>query len=83
MRRRPVWQVRSSSNPSLTLGGISPETSDYRLGNRSELECVIDQYQISEDKRSRFKGDPNREDDEEYVMRLTGQVVRVSAARTA
>ena len=65
-------------NPSLTLGGIPPETSEYRLGNRSALEWVIDQYQVSEDKRSGIKSDPNREDDEEYIVRLVGQVVRVS-----
>jgi predicted helicase len=39
-------------NPSLTLGGIPPETFSYRLGNRSALEWVIDHYQVSEDKRS-------------------------------
>ena len=48
-------------NPSLTLGGIPPETSEYRLGNRSALEWVIDQYQVSQDKRSGIKSDPNRE----------------------
>ncbi len=65
-------------NKSLTLGEIPPETSEYRLGNRSALEWVIDQYQVSEDKRSGIKSDPNREDDEEYIVRLVGQVVRVS-----
>jgi predicted helicase len=39
---------------------------------------VIDQYQVSEDKRSGIKSDPNREDDPEYIVRLVGQVVRVS-----
>jgi predicted helicase len=65
-------------NKSLTLGGIPLETSEYRLGNRSALEWVIDQYQVSEDMRSGIKSDPNREDDEEYIVRLVGQVVRVS-----
>jgi predicted helicase len=65
-------------NPSLTLAGIPPETSEYRLGNRSALEWVIDQYQVSQDKRSGIKSDPNREDDEQYIVRLVGQVVRVS-----
>ncbi len=65
-------------NKSLTLGDIPPETSEYRLGNRSALEWVVDQYQVSEDKRSGIKSDPNREDDEEYIVRLVGQVIRVS-----
>ncbi len=65
-------------NPSLTLAGIPPETFNYRLGNRSALDWVIDQYQISEDKRSGTRSDPNRAEDEEYIVRLVGQVVRVS-----
>lgn len=65
-------------NPSLTLAGIPPEVFDYRLGNRSALDWVIDQYQVSEDKRSGIKSDPNRDDDPEYILRLVGQVVRVS-----
>ncbi len=65
-------------NPSLTLAGIPPETFQYRLGNRSALEWVIDQYQVSEDKRSGIRSDPNRADDSEYIVRLAGQVVRVS-----
>src|SRR5262245_34708341 len=65
-------------NESLTLAGIPPEVFDYRLGNRSTLEWIIDQYQVSEDKRSGIKSDPNRPEDEEYIVRLVGQVVRVS-----
>jgi predicted helicase len=65
-------------NPSLTLAGIPPETFQYRLGNRSALDWVIDQYQVSEDSRSGIRSDPNRADDKEYIVRLVGQVVRVS-----
>jgi predicted helicase len=65
-------------NPSLTLAGIPPETFDYRLGNRSALEWVVDQYRVTEDERSGIKSDPNREDDPQYIVRLVGQVVRVS-----
>jgi predicted helicase len=54
------------------------EVFGCRLGNRSALEWVIDQYQVSEDKRSGIKSDPNREDDPENIVRLVGQVVRVS-----
>ena len=42
------------------------------------MEWVIDQYQVSEDKRSGIKSDPNRADDSEYIVRLVRQVVRVS-----
>ena len=65
-------------NDFLTLRGIPPETYEYRLGNRSALEWVIDQYQVSTDKRSGITNDPNRADDPEYIVRLVGQVITVS-----
>jgi predicted helicase len=33
-------------NESLALGQIPPEVFEYRLGNRSALDWVIDQYQV-------------------------------------
>lgn len=65
-------------NEFLTLSGIPPEVYEYRLGNRSALEWVIDQYRVSTDKRSGIVNDPNRPDDPEYIVRLIGQVVTVS-----
>jgi predicted helicase len=38
----------------------------------------VDQYRVTEDDRSGIKSDPNREDDPQYIVRLVGQVVRVS-----
>ena len=61
-----------------TLHGIPPETFEYRLGNRSALEWVIDQYQVSTDNRSGITNDPNRPDDPEYIVRLLGRVITVS-----
>jgi predicted helicase len=49
-----------------------------RRQHRSTLEWVIDQYQVSVDKRSGIASDPNRADDEEYIVRLVGRVVTVS-----
>ncbi len=71
-------KISLAVNSSLTLTGIPPETFEYRLGNRSALEWVIDQYRITEDARSGIRSDPNREDDPEYIVRLAGQVIRVS-----
>ncbi len=65
-------------NETLTLADIPPEAFRYRLGNRSALEWVIDQYQVSTDKRSGIVTDPNRDDDPEYIVRLVERVVRVS-----
>jgi predicted helicase len=71
-------KVALSVNPSLTLVGIPPETFEYRLGNRSALDWVIDQYRVTEDPRSGIRSDPNRDEDSEYIVRLVGQVIRVS-----
>ena len=65
-------------NAGLTLEGIPPEAFAYKLGNRSALEWVIDQYQVTTDKRSGIGSDPNRDDDPEYIVRLVGRVVSVS-----
>jgi predicted helicase len=63
---------------ALTLRGIPPATFEYRLGNRSALEWVIDQYRVSTDSRSGITNDPNREDDPTYILRLIKQVITVS-----
>lgn len=67
-------------NDWLTLAGIPAEVSDYRLGNRSALKWVIDQYRVERSKENPddISSDPNRADDEEYIVRLVGQVVTVS-----
>ncbi len=82
------WRVRKMKlskdktelcyNTFLTLRGIPPEVAEYRLGNRSALEWIVDQYQVSTDKRSGIVNDPNREDDPESIVRLIGQVIHVS-----
>jgi len=65
-------------NDFLILGGIPPEVFEYRLGNRSALEWIVDQYQVSTDKRSGIVNDPNRADDPEYIVQLIDKVVTVS-----
>ena len=65
-------------NDFLTLDGIPEKVFDYQLGNRSALEWVIDRYRIKTWKGSGIVHDPNREDDEEYIVRLIGKVIAVS-----
>ena len=65
-------------NDFLTLEGIPLEVFEYRLGNRSALEWVVDQYRVKTDKRSGLVNNPNREEDPEYILRLIGQVITVS-----
>jgi predicted helicase len=66
------------ANDWLTLANIPAVCFRYRLGNRSALEWVIDQYQVSTDKRSGIASDPNRPDDEQYIAHLVGRVITVS-----
>jgi predicted helicase len=65
-------------NNFLTLKGIPPETDKYRIGNRSALEWILDQYQISTDVRSGITNDPNRVGDPRYILVLIGKVITVS-----
>ena len=65
-------------NDLLTLEGVPEKAFAYQLGNRSALEWVVDQYRVKVDKRSGIVNDPNREDDEQYIVRLLGKVITVS-----
>ena len=65
-------------NDFLTLSGIPEKAFDYRLGTRSALEWVIDQYRVKTDKRSGIINDPNRADDPQYIVKLIGKVITVS-----
>ena len=60
-----------------------PAALEYRLGNRSALDWIIDQYQLYTDKRTDITSDPNRPDDPEHIVRLVGQVVRASMETAA
>ena len=65
-------------NDFLTLDGIPAEAYEYRLGNRSALEWVIDQYRVKTDKRSGIVNDPYREAEPRYIVDLIGRVIHVS-----
>ena len=65
-------------NDFLTLDGIPANALKYKLGNRSALEWIINQYQIKTDKRSGITNNPNRPNDPQYIVRLIKKVVTVS-----
>ena len=65
-------------NDFLTLAGIPAEVFAYRLGTRSALEWVIDQYRVKTDKRSGIVNDPNRADEPQYIVDLIARVITVS-----
>ena len=65
-------------NDYLTLDGIPVEAYDYRLGNRSALEWVVDQYRVKTDKRSGIVNDPNCAEQPRYIVDLIERVITVS-----
>ena len=65
-------------NDFLTLDGIPVEVYDYKLGIRSALEWVVNQYRVKVDKRSGIKNDPNRESEPRYIVDLIKRVITVS-----
>lgn len=65
-------------NAALTLTGIPLEVERYRLGHKSAIGWVVDQYRVSTDPRSGIVNDPNRADDPRAIVRLIRQVVHVS-----
>ena len=65
-------------NDYLILDGIPAEVFAYRLGTRSALEWVVDQYRVKVDGRSGIKNDPNRVDQPQYIVDLIGRVINIS-----
>ena len=65
-------------NNFLTIDDIPMKAFDYRLGTRSALEWITDQYRVKRDKRSGIVNDPNRADDPQYIVKLIGKVITVS-----
>ena len=65
-------------NDFLTLSGIPVEAFQYRLGNRSALEWVVNQYRVKTDRQSGIVNDPNRADDEAYIVDMIQKVISVS-----
>ena len=66
-------------NHTLTLKDIPPQAWDYKLGNRSALDWLIDQYQVKTDKRSGITSDPNAySEDPRYIVDLIERVTHVS-----
>ena len=71
-------------NDFLTIEDVPAEVHDYRLGTRSALEWVVDQYRVTEDYKpntgrgSRIVNDPNRETEPRYIVDLIARVITVS-----
>ena len=70
-------------NDFLTLDSIPAAASDYRLGNRSALEWIVDQYRVKTDKRSGLVNDPNRPDQPQYIVDLIARIITASLKTVA
>lgn len=69
-------------NANLVLCDIPPDAYEYVVNGKSAIEWIIDRYQVTVDKASGIKNDPNdwgiEHDDPRYIVDLIKRVVRVS-----
>ena len=69
-------------NDRIKLGNIPVEAYDYVVNGKSAIECVMERYQVSIEKDSGIKNDPNNwskeQNDPEYILNLLKSLVRVS-----
>lgn len=69
-------------NSRITLRGIPLEAYDYVVNGKSAIEWVMERYQVSTDKDSGIKDDPNdwcrEHNDPTYTLNLVKRVIRVS-----
>lgn len=78
------YYIANLNNDFLTIEDIPVEAHDYRLGTRSAVEWIVDQYRVTEDYKpntgrgSRIVNDPNREAEPQYIVDLIARVVTVS-----
>ncbi|MBX3410305.1 MAG: DEAD/DEAH box helicase [Phycisphaeraceae bacterium] len=75
-------KTRILYNSHITLSGIPPEALDYVVNGKPALEWVLERYQVTVDKDSGIRNDPNdwsREHKQpRYIIDLVKRVVRVS-----
>jgi predicted helicase len=75
-------KTRIIYNAHLTLDGIPLEAFDYIVNGKPALEWIIERYQITIDKASAIKNDPNdwckEHNNPRYIVDLLKRVTRVS-----
>jgi len=66
-------------NNKITLSGIPLSAYDYKVNGKSAIEWIMERYQVTTDKASGIKNDPNDwSDDPRYIVDLVKRMVRVS-----
>ncbi len=75
-------KTRIIYNSRLTLSGIPLEAYDYVVNGKSAIEWILERYQVTVDKKSGIRNDPNawcrEQQDPRYIVDLIRKVVRVS-----
>jgi len=75
-------KTRIHYNAHVTLDGIPLEAYDYVVNGKPALEWIMERYQITIDKASGIKNDPNdwcrEHDNPRYIVDLIKRVTRVS-----
>ena len=71
-------------NQWVTLSGIPEGAYRYEVNGRTAIEWILDRYQITVDKASGIRNDPNDWSDEpRYIVDLVARIVRVSVESAA
>jgi predicted helicase len=66
-------------NEHLTLRDIPLEAYDYVVNGKPAIEWIMERYQVTTDKASGIKNDPNEwSEDPRYIVDLLKRIVRVS-----
>jgi len=69
-------------NGHITLSEIPIEAYDYVVNGKPAIEWLMDRYQVTVDKKSGIRNDPNdwckEHDDPRYIVDLVMRIVRVS-----
>jgi predicted helicase len=79
---KEVEKTTITVNSRLRLSGIPLEAYDYIVNGKSAIEWVMERYQITVDKDSGIRNDPNawaiESGQPDYIVNLVKRVVRVS-----
>ena len=79
---KEVDKTTINVNSRLRLSGIPMEAYDYIVNGKSAIDWVMERYQITVDKDSGIRNDPNawaiESDQPDYIVNLVKRVVRVS-----
>ena len=75
-------KTRIVYNSKVTLSGIPLEAYDYVVNGKPALEWIMERYQVTVDKKSGIRNDPNdwcrEHDNPRYIIDLLKRVARVS-----